>query len=153
MKGLLFIILALSSGLSFSSDWSVNSKCTLAYSEFVDGDFYYQLSIDNKGSVAIGVFDTAVIEPQTIPLGNIQPIKFKIGSETVEWKAINQNTSGYVFIPSDKKELKKVSDSLKKEKSLKLTTVSTNYYINFSLDGFNESIEQLQKCQAMYAKS
>lgn len=153
MKGLLFLILILSSGFSFSSDWSVNGKCSLGYSEFIDGDFYYQLSIDKDGNVAMGIFDTAVLEPKTIPLGNIQPIKFKMGSQTVEWKAINRNTSGFVFAPSNAEELKKVSDVLKSEKFLQLTTVTTGYYINFSLDGFNESVKELQNCQALYAKN
>jgi len=42
---------------------------------------------------------------------------------------------------------------LKSEKFLQLTTVTTGYYINFSLDGFNESVKELQNCQALYAKN
>lgn len=153
MKGLLFLLLVLSSGFSFSSDWSVNGKCSLGYSEFVDGDFYYQLSIDKDGNVAMGVFDTAITEPKTMELGNVKPVSFKMGNQTVEWKIVNRNTAGFVFVPSSAEDLKKVSDVLKKEKFFQMTTVLTGYYINFSLDGFNESVEQLQNCQAMYAKN
>lgn len=153
MKGLLFLVLILSSGFSFSSDWSVNGKCSLGYSEFIDGDFYYQLSIDKDGNVAMGIFDTAVTEPKTMELGNVKPISFKMGNQTVEWKAVNRNTAGFVFVPSDTKELKKVSEVLEKEKFFQMTTVLTGYYINFSLDGFNESVKKLQNCQAIYAKN